>query len=480
MRWIFLFVAGCLGFPVMLLADRLSQKNVLILQGQRADLPGLQLIAESVRKTFDEDASLDVNVFTEFLDLARFPRAKHDESLSQYLKARYADRQIDLVIPIFGPALEFTIDHRADLFPGIPVVFCFVDKREAPLPTLPPDVMGVYLQYDFERTLKLATTLQPGAREVVLITGSSDFDRYWTEQAQLAAAVQAPRIPNRTLSGPLAEVLSAVRSLSRDTIVLYVSMYRDGSGHDLIPADVAASLAEASGAPVYGTRSNWVDQGLLGGAAFDHTEHGRLTGQLALAALKGTKATDEASAYQSNPSVVNWNSMKKWGISPELIPSGTEIRFRPPSFWQQHRQTTLFIFGVMLIQCALITALIIHRARLRRSQRALDNRLNFETQIANAAVELIDLPPDRVDQKVEELLREALNATGLDRSVLFEYLQERGSWRITHSVSNDGGIPVRRDIPFEESPFLHNRMKDGKDIILDDIERDLPPEAEAD
>jgi PAS domain S-box-containing protein len=481
MRWCLAFLCGSLLSNTVLCADPLPQKNVLVLQGQRSDLPGLQLVGESLRKTFDREPGMRIDVFIEYLDFARFPRQNHDSILLRYLKDRYADRRIDLVIPIFGPALEFTLDHRQDLFPDQPIVFCFVDEREAPPSALPQGVMGLYLRYDFERTLQLAMSLQPEAKEIVLITGTSDFDLYWAEQARKAAAAYAGRIPNRTLSGTAEEMIAATRALPKDTITLFVSVYQDASGHGLVPVDVAAELAASSNAPVYGTRSNWIDRGLIGGAVFEHAEHGRITANLALSALKGgTTAKNGRSELQPSPLVVNWRALTKWGIPPNRIPAEAEARFRPPPFWRQYRNTTLGVLAILVVQGGLIAALLVHRSRLRKSEQELDNRLDFETQIANAAANLIDLPPDRVDQKVEDVLREAIDAMDLDRGILFEYVHNQALWRITHCVCSDCGAIVRCEMPFAETPWLHNKLKDGQSLVVKDIELDLPPEAKAD
>lgn len=480
MRWSPLLLCAFLFLPPTLRSEDVPQKNVLLLYGQRAELPGLQLVGESIRKTLDREPKMLINVFTEHLDFARFPRAQHDADLHNYLQKRYADRRIDLVIPIFGPALEFTLDHRKTLFPDQPIVFCFVDEREAPMASLPPDVTGVYLHYDFERTLKLATTLQPDAKEIVLVAGTSEFDRYWAEKARQVAEAYSGQIPNRTLTGSAEELVEATRSLARNTIVLYISVYRDAAGHDVIPVDLAAYLAATSNAPVYGTRSNWIDRGVLGGAVFEHATHGRTTGQLALAALKGSTGSPSQAERLPSPLVVNWRALQKWGIPPDRVPVEAEQRFRPPPFWKQHRTTALIFLGVLLLQCGLIAALLIHRARLRKSEQALDNRLEFETQIANAAADLIDLPPDQVDQKVEQLLREAIDAAKLDRSILFEYRQDKDIWRITHSVSSDGKAPVLREIPYAEAPWLHDKMKNGEALVINDVEKDLPLDARAD
>ena len=43
---------------------------------------------------------------------------------------------------------------------------------------------GAISDYDWPKTLALAASLQPTARDVVVISGASDHDRYWNEDAR--------------------------------------------------------------------------------------------------------------------------------------------------------------------------------------------------------------------------------------------------------------------------------------------------------
>jgi hypothetical protein len=61
------------------------------------------------------------------------------------LRAKYANRNLALVIPVGPPALRFALLHRAAIVPGVPVVFVAACEAVlADLP-LPPDVTGIWM-----------------------------------------------------------------------------------------------------------------------------------------------------------------------------------------------------------------------------------------------------------------------------------------------------------------------------------------------
>jgi hypothetical protein len=70
-----------------------ERKNILVLYGERSDLPAVQRIEQTFQKRFGEASSPSANLFSEYFDFARFPAAENDASLTRYLRERYAGRK---------------------------------------------------------------------------------------------------------------------------------------------------------------------------------------------------------------------------------------------------------------------------------------------------------------------------------------------------------------------------------------------------
>jgi hypothetical protein len=94
----------------------------------------------------------------------------------------------------------------------------------------------------------LAFRLQPETEEVVCIAGTAGFDRLWAEQCHQVLDGYRERVRYRFIgTGPLAETLAAIHKLPPKSIVLYISILRDGRGDSFVPMQVAGTdTAEAS------------------------------------------------------------------------------------------------------------------------------------------------------------------------------------------------------------------------------------------
>src|SRR4051794_26356798 len=111
------------GIPVASSATR----SIVLLFDERPDLPGLaRLDAEFVEK-FTSDSAEPVEFFREAMDLTRFSSDAHKVLLRDYLRRKYADKQIDVTVAIRQPALDLLLNSVDPLFPGAAIVFLGVD-----------------------------------------------------------------------------------------------------------------------------------------------------------------------------------------------------------------------------------------------------------------------------------------------------------------------------------------------------------------
>ena len=121
---------------------------------------------------------------------------------------------------VFGPALDFLLDHRAKVFPAPPL--CSAESTKPGVKgdrTLPPHARGELLKREFSPTLELAVGLLPQTRQVVIVGVSSDFDALLLEQAkkELEPYVRRVNITYATAL-PLPELLSDLRQLPPNSI----------------------------------------------------------------------------------------------------------------------------------------------------------------------------------------------------------------------------------------------------------------------
>ena len=90
------------------------------------------------------------------MDLARFQDDHYLELLRAFYRQKYANRRIDVLIAVMGPALDFLLLYGAELFPGAPIVFCGISGQEIEGRDLGPNITGVLMRRQFKETLALA------------------------------------------------------------------------------------------------------------------------------------------------------------------------------------------------------------------------------------------------------------------------------------------------------------------------------------
>ncbi|HEY5893615.1 MAG TPA: hypothetical protein VIT91_10330, partial [Chthoniobacterales bacterium] len=113
-----------------------ESKRVLLLYAERHELPAIRAVDAGLREAFA--ARGGVEVFAEYFDFARFPAERHAGGLIDLLRNRYGARKLDLVIAAGYEALQFALAQRAELFPGVPITYCGIERHQLAGKPLPP------------------------------------------------------------------------------------------------------------------------------------------------------------------------------------------------------------------------------------------------------------------------------------------------------------------------------------------------------
>jgi C4-dicarboxylate-specific signal transduction histidine kinase len=73
--------------------------------------------------------------------------------------------------------------------------------------------------------------------------------------------------------------------------------------------------------------------------------------------------------------------LQRWGIQEANLPPASAVEFRQPTFWSEYRWATISVASVLLLQAALISALLFERVRRRRAEAASRRRFVEMTQM---------------------------------------------------------------------------------------------------
>jgi PAS domain S-box-containing protein len=383
-RALVLLILLLVALPLLRAESRANEapRRVLILHSYNYTFPATVAVSDALRKTLGEFPGR-LEIEADFLDLARRPDAAHASRMANFLHEKYAGVHFDAVVMLGVAGVPFLLKYRDIIAPGVPVVLSDITRATYDRMGLPPDITAVINDYDPGKTLELAEQLQPGARRLVVIGGSNSDDRRWQETGRKAvAAHNNPKLEtvywfDRTYSS----LLEDVSRLPADTIVLFLTLFSDSEDTRFIPRDVAAALAKASAAPVYGLFETYLGSGIVGGYINTYQSVGITTAEVVFEILAGKDVTTLPPRTSARADFrVDARAMKRWGLAQSSLPPASTVLFHQPSLWEQNRLLVSVTAAVVVFQSAIVSGLLFQRRRRRQAELSLkdsEDRMTF-------------------------------------------------------------------------------------------------------
>jgi signal transduction histidine kinase len=346
--------------------------QVLVITGSDPYLPAFVAIDAAMRGALVRRHQRSVVWLYESIDGLRLGGTT-GPALAELIARKYEGVQIDAVVLVAEPAVEFYLQYRSRLWPEVGAIYDSVSPDFAR--NLPPDagLSGIPALADTDGTLRIALALQPQARRILVVGGVSQFDEIQLRFARATLEPYRQRLEVEFIAGPSPQEVAA--RLAREdakTIVLYTSLFRDAAGQVYVPRDVVSTLSAASGAPIYGGFETYLGHGLLAGAMESFADHGQRVGDLVALALDGRLAGAPV-VQPPVPSncLVDGRQLVRFGLSARGLPAGCEIRFVEVPFLQRYAWQTAAVVLALLAQSALIAGLLLQRRRRRAAEQSL-------------------------------------------------------------------------------------------------------------
>jgi len=361
------------------------QVDVLFLSSLDPDLPDVAAMIEQTETRILDGSNLPVHFSFEYLDSpSSFADASRRQATAAYLLQKYSGQTFDLIIAINEETVAFTEEIQARLSPDSGLLF-FVSNPRNPAGWLKQQRgrTGVVRAVKFLPTLELALRQNPGTSHVIVVSGASD-----AEKVDLKLAAEQFRMYESNLQFQyltdlqFSDLGPRLAHLPPGSVIVFLDFITDSHGEEFVPARILPGIAKSSNAPIYGTFSSVVGEGVVGGSVADLGEVGRVLGDDGVRILKGERPENiplVTGDFQHN--VFDWRQLHRWGIAESKIPKESEVRYWEYSPWELYRWRILGLSFLLLIESVLIILLLVNIARRRRAQEALRRK---EKELAEA------------------------------------------------------------------------------------------------
>jgi len=405
---------GCCALP----AQAQTPKTILILYSGQFGLPGYDRANAGLWPTLRAAGVPTDTVFSEYLDLGRNPSAAYRDQLADFLKGKYAGRNIGVIVAISTSAASFVLDEQYRLFAGVPVIAALPSLSRLPnTATHPLVVLGD--RYDIAGTLQDALDVLPDTQNVLVVVGTSDFDKNQERSAREQLKPWDGGLRISYLSDlPADEIFRRASGPLSKTVILYLGVFRDVTGRSFIPDDFARALGKSATAPIFSVQDGWLDAGVVGGSMTSFQEDGAAAGRLALRILNGASVVRVPPAVVPVPNRPIFQSaqLRRWKLDEAKLPPHSIVVGRPVPIWKQHPAATLATLAFVVLQSGLIVALLWQR---RQKRAAAEMLRKSEEKFRKFFTEVPDycfiIGPDGT---IRDVNRSALAAMGYTREDL--------------------------------------------------------------
>ncbi len=362
-------LTACVLAPLASAQDANRSKQVLVLNSARQNEQFYVVSEREMPRLLTEGLSDGVDFYTEYFDVGRFPHPDYETVYLDFLRRKYKERHLDLLLVMGDPAADFVSRNRDVLFSGTPVVFYTLSPPPNPI----ANSTGLLNKLHFGPSIELALALQPDLEHVYVVVGTTALDRSRESQARAEFRAFEGRIEFTYLSGLVTKDLEArLRTLPPHSAVYYVVVSQDGAGELVQQMPYLSRVAAAANAPTYGWADVAVDAGIVGGRRRDQVALMKAIATIALRVLRGERADDiPLSSPDTDVDAVDWRQLRRWGLDESRLPAGTRVLFREPSIWDQYRRYIIAAVMLLLAQSVLIAGLLVQRAKRQRVEREL-------------------------------------------------------------------------------------------------------------
>jgi PAS domain S-box-containing protein len=324
----------------------------------------------------------------EYLDFKRNPGRPHLDNVKGFLKAKYRDKPIDLVMALDNRALSLVLDAGDTMFPETPLVFAGVNGFTPEMIQKRPMTTGVAEEQDIAGTLEMALKLLPETKQVLVIHDYTSSGLAVRQEAETALSSFSDRVqidysPAATMAG-LRQLLA---EQPPDTIALLLTFVTDSEGRTFSRDESTRLISSAADLPVFAMHETRLGDGILGGMLLFGEEHGKQAAEIALRIFNGENPRDISVTHSRSVPMADYTQLQRFDIPESMLPPGTALINKPTSTYARYKLEIQIIAALVVVQLLFIIVLFLFHRRAKQARKELRKaELEYRDLFENAPV----------------------------------------------------------------------------------------------
>ncbi len=387
--YIFLFVTIiALQFPASGIAAK-EKKNVLYVNSYHNGYQWSDEILQGIRDVLN-GSTYKVDLQIEYMDTKKYSYEPINNSLFKLYRDKFRDEDFDIIIVSDNRAFDFVIEHRDELFPEIPLVFCGINNYES-ADTSSGNMTGIVENFDLLGTLEIARILHPDKNKMVVVGDQSITGRSIEQQVYTMLGKYKQQLEVEFwFKLSLEETKEKVERLPEDTFLFFSPWYQTVKGKFYTAEEVMEATYAHSSVPIYTTWEFLLGHGAVGGSLLSGLHHGKMAAEMALRVLKGEDPENIPVVIEpSGKYIFDYEVMQKLKINQKLLPEGATIINSPKAFYELPKELFWTIMVSFLLLLIVLFFLVFTMIERRKVQRKVQEQLSFQETLMDTIPQLV-------------------------------------------------------------------------------------------
>jgi len=354
-----IFISNLIFYFFLSTAKSSAQDNILVIHSYHPEFSWTKSLKEGIDESFNKNIE-DVNVFHEFIDAKRYPNLKHGQSFLNYIKTKYKNTDIDILMVSDDPGLDLVLGNRDEYFSDIPLVFLGINHVQSQLLNL-PQATGVFENRDVAAIIVEAQR-QTNSNQIIVINDSTQ-----TGQANLQKLQECCQLHNAcrqiTIINDLEpqNIESVFEEYSVNIPVLLLGQLINSSSHgELYSLEVGAQILRSRIInPIYSFNPTMLNYGVVGGKFLEGEHHAKQATEIVKSILQGTTIENIKPIIKAdNHWIFDAKELEKYNIDLKELPKNSEIINLELSFYEKNKSLVWLTSSVFIVALLIIALLI--------------------------------------------------------------------------------------------------------------------------
>jgi len=360
--------------------------NVLFINSTNQNMPWHKSVESGLNKALSK-RTFDYELFVENLDVGRFDEVSQKQLMSDYLKTKYKNKQIDIIVTQ-SPSAAALLAQLSDFFINVPRVYVEPGVQFTPPENSRDAVLQTKLDYK-QATASAVNLMKPKKLIVILDTKSEMGVNFYQGIFSVLNHDFRHLDVEQWFDLSVVELMAKVKTAPADSIILFTPVFRDFKNKSLSPYQLVKLLVQQSTAPIFSYWQVLLGSGVVGGYVLSGEKIGERVAESIVSYGKNnalnTISDEDLSVY-----AYDWRQLKKYNIASQSLPAQSVIAYYEPTYFEQNKMLIYSTAIIIFVLSALLAfVLLLNRRRIQLVQALDEEKQQLEFRVTQRTQELL-------------------------------------------------------------------------------------------